>query len=806
MTDVWWFRRSLNGNFPKLFIGFCLAAIGFLANHLAAQEPLEVNTAPNTNQTRPDSVPTSDSDFDAWLSVDRIFTKKEFQPAEMGSIVWSQRSAAYFKLERNQATKKNAGRDLIRIDLASQATEVIVSVSESIPADESNPLSIDGYEFSKDESKLLIFTNSKKVWRRNTRGDYWLFDLKDRELKKLGGEIAASSMKFAKFAPDGNRVAYVHENNLYVQELNSFAITQLTKDGSATLINGTSDWVNEEELAIRDAFRWSPDSQSIAFWQFDTSEVSEFKLIDNTYSNYPRIVSFPYPKVGEKNSATRIGIVNAAGGSLRWLNTPGDPREHYLPQMEWTPDGAGLLVQQLNRLQNVNHVLLADPSSGEMRSVMVEQDSAWIENENPVRWIDNGQAFLWLSERDGWRHLYWASVDGKRCTLLTSGGWDILQIEAVDEAEGWVYFTASPENATQQNLYRVSLQGGTSERLTPVGQPGWHTYSISSDAHWAIHTYSTFQQPPTIELIQLPEHRVVRVIEDNAELRKKLDQLKKPIVEFHRIEIGDGIELDAWSLKPPDFDSSQKYPLLFYVYGEPHGQTVKDIWSNQRGLWHWMLAQQGYVVVSVDNRGTMSPRGRDWRKVVYRQVGILASQEQAAAAKAILKQWPFIDRERVGIWGWSGGGSMSLNMIFRYPEIYRTAIAVAPVAQQTLYDSIYQERYMGLPNDNADGFRDGSPITFARQLRGNLLLVHGTGDDNVHYQATEMLIDRLIANNKYFSVLPYPGRSHSISEGEKTVTHFHQSLTQYLEHHLKDPHDAVIREQNSRVIVEKEGR
>jgi len=727
----------------------------------------------------------------ALLTIDRLFTKKEFQPDELGSVVWSRKSSSYYALDRTKDKKKEDGRDLQKFDSATGKAEVIVSAKEWIPSGESKPLAIDSFEFSKDESKLLVFTNSQKVWRRKTRGDYWLFDLKSRELKKLGDDGAPATMMFAKFSPDGSHMSFVREQNIYVQNLDDETIVSLTKDGSTTRINGTSDWVNEEELDLRDGYRWSPDSKSIAFWQFDTSDVQEFKLIDNTHGVYPRIISFPYPKVGETNSSTRLGVVSFDGNDLKWLDVPGDPRNHYLPRMEWTPDGSGLLIQQLNRLQNTNRVFSADPTNGSTKIILVESDASWVENENPVRWLDNGQAFLWLSERDGWRHLYSANTDGKDFKLLTPGEWDVIEVEAIDQERRLVYFSASPENAKQRYLYRVSLDGGNVERLSPADQDGWHTYEFSPDAKWAIHTYSTFMTPPVVKLISLSDNQAIRVLTENLPLREKLDLLSKPTAEFRQVEIEGGVTLDAWCLKPPGFDSTKKYPLLFYVYGEPHGQTVKDAWPNQRGLWHWMLAQQGYVVVSLDNRGTMSPRGRAWRKVVYRQIGILASQEQAAAAQVLLDEWPFIDKDRVGIWGWSGGGSMSLNMIFRYPELYRTAIAVAPVAKQVLYDSIYQERYMGLPTDNADGFRDGSPIHFAHQLKGNLLLVHGTADDNVHYQATEMLIDELIKHQKYFLVMPYPGRSHSISEGDHTVAHFYQTLTLYLQQHLLEPHTEV---------------
>ena len=735
---------------------------------------------------RAESPTPANSGVDAsLLSLDRIFTAGEFKEETVGLLRWSNRTADYFTLDPSPSGGEK-GRDLVRNDPVTGKKEVLVRAEAFIPPGQTAPLAVEDFEFSPDESNLLIYTNSQRVWRRNTRGDYWVLNLASHKLRKLGGDAPSSTLMFAKFSPDGTRVAYVRENNLYVQELGEMRIAALTTDGSDTLINGTSDWVNEEELSIRDACRWSPDGRTIAFWQFDTTGVRRFYLLDNTKSNYPQIISFSYPKVGEKNSAARIGVVSADGGKVRWLDVPGDPREHYLPHMEWTPDGARLLLQQFNRLQNANRVMVADPASGTTRTVLTETDPAWLENENPVRWANKGRDFLWLSERNGWRHAYLAGADGKRFSRVTQGNFDVLQIEAVDDAGGWLYYAASPENPTQRYLYRTRLGGGTPERVTPAGQPGWHTYDFSPDAQWAVHTVSTFTKPPMVELIHLPDHKVVRVLVDNQRLRDKLAAIRQPSAEFLRVDIGDGVSLDAWCLKPPDFDPAKKYPLLFNVYGEPQGQSVRDAWPpGQRGLWHWMLAQRGYLVASVDNRGTNVPRGRAWRKFVHRQIGILAPQDQASAVRALLQRWPFADATRVGIWGWSGGGSMSLNAIFRYPNLYRTAIAVAPNANQLLYDTIYQERYMGLPADNAAGYRDGSPLTYAHRLEGNLLLVHGTGDDNGHYQGTEMLIDELIAQNKQFTVMPYPGRSHAISEGQNTTRHFFGLLSRYLDENLR---------------------
>lgn len=721
------------------------------------------------------------------LTVERIFSAKEFESQKIDLMVWSRRSASYYTVSEVTPADDSTGSkslDIVRVDVVSGKRETVIAAKDLMVPGSEKALAIDGIQLSEDESALLIYTNSQRVWRQKTRGDYWSINLATKELKKIGGDVAAATLMFAKFSPDGSRVSYVHDNNVYVQDLRDLRIQQLTSDGSARIINGTADWVNEEELGIRDGYRWSPDGQTLAFWQFDTTGVPEFCLIDNTAGLYPRVTSFAYPKVGQVNSATRIGLVSANGGPVRWLAVPGDSRQHYLPKMEWSPDGKHVMLQQLNRLQNTNVVMLADAQTGATSTVLTETDAAWVEDENPVRWVKSGRQFLWLSDRDGWRHAYVANTDGGACTLLTPGDFDVLEIEAIDETNGWVYYSASPDNPTQRYLFRVRLGGGNPERLSPTDQPGWHSYQMSPDAAWATHTYSTFTTPPVVELISLADHRVIRVLADNAALRKKVAALNNPKAEFFRVDIGDGLSFDGWALFPPDLDRTRKHPVIFHVYGEPAGQTVRDVWGGSGELWHWLLAQRGYIVASVDTRGTKVPRGREFRKCIFHKIGITAPADLAAAAQALLQRWTFADSSRVGVWGWSGGGSNSLHAIFRYPDIFHTAIAVAPNANQLLYDTIYQERYMGLPDDNADGYRLGSPITYAEKLRGNLLLVHGTGDDNGHFQGTESLINKLIAHHKQFTVMPYPARSHSLAEGEQTVPHFYNLMLDYFIVHL----------------------
>jgi dipeptidyl-peptidase-4 len=716
------------------------------------------------------------------LTVERIFAGSEFEP-ERVSARWLAGDSAYLTLEPSKET--TGGQDLVRNDPASGERSVLVPAAWLIPPGASKPLAIDEYAMTPDRARLLIYTNSQRVWRTNARGDYWVLDRSSRELRKLGGDAPPASLMHAKIAPDGSKTAYVLRNNLYVEDLRDHRVTKLTSSSSPDEINGTFDWVYEEELGLRDGFRFSPDGTSIAYWQLNTRDVPDFFLVNNTDALYPRVIPIKYPKVGQKNARCRVGVISARGGETRWLDLPGDPTEHYIASMEWVKDAGEIVVQQLNRLQNTDRVMRADLRTGKAETILTEHDDAWVDAPEELRWLHDGREFLWLSERDGWRHLYRVNRASKSIALITPGDFDVIQLVEVDQAAGWVYFIASPENPTQAYLYRVRLDGTGRERVTPAGRPGTHDYQISPDAQWAIHRYSAMATIPTTELIRLPGHERVRVLADNSALRKKVEALKPVKTEFFRVDIGGRIELDAWGMFPPDFDSSAKYPLLVHVYGEPAGQTVLDRWGGGNHLWHWMLAQEGYVIMSFDNRGTPAPRGRAWRKAVNRQIGVLAPKEQAAAVREVLKGRPYLDARRVGVWGWSGGGSMSLNAIFKFPDLYSTAIAIAPVSNQRYYDTIYQERYMGLPGDNVEGFTQGSPINFAHQLKGNLLLIHGTGDDNCHYQGTEALINELIKHNKPFTMMAYPNRSHAINEGLNTTVHLRELMTRYLKEHLQ---------------------
>jgi dipeptidyl-peptidase 4 len=714
------------------------------------------------------------------LTIERIFASREFNTNRLGKMVWLADGNCYSMLEWNE----DGNQQIVKYDVKGGNKEVIVDYSKLIPPGENDPIRIEDYSFSENMKLLLIFTNSQRVWRANTRGDYWILNLTTWEFKKLGGNAEPSTLMFATLSPDNTSIAYVREHNLYVENLTDNKIIQLTNDGSETIINGTFDWVYEEELGLRNGFRWSPDGKQIAYWQLDASGVGVFDMINNTDSIYSKIIHVQYPKVGTQNSASKVGVVNLSTQKTKWINIPGDPRSNYIARMEWAESSKELLIQKLNRLQNHNYVYIANSENGETKNIYTEVDStAWVEVVDDIKWFENGKYFTWLSDKNSWNQIYLISRDGKEIKNVTRCNFDVIEISGIDQKNNVVYFIASPENATQRYLYSKTIfETDEPLRISPEENRGFNTYNISLNFKYAIHKFSTINDPGKTELIALPNHKIVRILEDNENLRETLRQLDINPAEFFTVSIDKTTTLDGFKILPPNFDENKKYPVLYYIYGEPASQTVIDNWSRTY-LWHQMMAQNGFIIISIDNRGTPAPKGRNFRKCIYGKIGIIASEDQAAAAKQISKL-DYVNANRIGIWGWSGGGSMTLNMLFRYPEIYNLGIAVAPVTDLKLYDTIYEERYMGLPSSNPEGYKNGSPISFANNLRGKLLLVHGTDDDNVHFQNSEMLVNELIKNNKMFTFMPYPGRSHGIFEGANTYRHLFETITNYILNNL----------------------
>jgi dipeptidyl-peptidase 4 len=728
-------------------------------------------------------IPQEKKEDKSLITLDRLFNTRDFRGERFGPVRFLDNGQGYTSLEKSETVKD--ARDIIKYDTESGDKEILVSADLLIPEGDTTALSISNYEWSPDKNMLLIFTNTARVWRYNTRGDYWVLNLSTKKLMKLGGDAPESSLMFAKFSPDNKNVAYVSEHNVFVQNLADGKITQLTFDGSKTTINGTFDWVYEEELDDRDGFRWSPDSKYIAYWQLDASGVGEYLMLNTTDSVYSYTIPVQYPKAGTTNSACKVGVVSASGGKTLWMKVPGDPRNNYIARMDWSGNSDEISVQHLNRQQNHLDVMLCDIKTGDTKTVLTETDKAWIDINDDMHWFNDGKNFTWVSERDGWRHVYDVSRDGKNVKLLTPGNFDVIEIETIDFDNGWIYYIASPENPTQRYLFRVSLDGkGNIKQITPSELKGTNSYQVSDGSNYAIHNFSNINTPNESDLVELPSHKVVRTLVANEKLKETINELSRLPVEFFRVDIGDNVALDGWMIKPPDFDPAKKYPVLYYLYGHPAAQTVVDRWGGFNYLWYVMLAQHGYIIMSVDNRGTPSPRGRDFRKYLYKNVGGITSKDQADAMKGIINNYSFVDATRIGVWGWSGGAVSTLNLMFRYPDIFATGMAVAPVTDERLYDTIYSERYMGLPADNADGYKESAPLTYAHQLKGNLLVAHGSGDDNVHYQNTERLINELVKYNKQFSMMEYPNRSHGIYEGPGTRLHLFTLLTNYLYHNL----------------------
>ena len=701
--------------------------------------------------------------------------------AQRRSIIWADDGSSYFQVENNE---------LIRHILPGNETDTVISKNQLIPKGSSGPLKISFFAFSGDQRKVLLFTNTKKVWRLNTKGDYWVLDLKTGELFQLGKTLPPSSLMFAKFSPDGRSVAYVSGNNIYVEDPGKERVKALTTNGSVTLINGTFDWVYEEEFYCRDGFRWSPDGKSIAYWQLDASSIRKFYMINNTDSIYPRPVPLEYPVAGEKPSVCKVGVINISDGKTTWMKIPGEPDQNYIIRAEFIPSSGELLINQLNRHQNRSRLFVCNTKTGNPKLISEETDEAWLDVEftrnpyaidftNDYTWFDNGKSILWISEKNGWRHLYRISLEDGTETSITSGDYDIIEFKGVDQKGGRVYFTASPGNVTQKYLFSAGMDGaGDKQLLSPSTLAGTHEYSISPDGRFATHSFSNHFTMPSQELISLPDHRPLN---ENESIVARLDKLVTPSsTEFFKVTTSDSVEMDGWMVKPKDFDPGRKYPIVFFVYTEPGNTTVSDVYGiNGNNLYLGNMSEDGYIYVSVDNRGTPAPRGRAWRKSIYKQIGQINIRDQAMAAKEILK-WDFVDPERVAVWGWSGGGSATLGLLFQYPEIYKTGIAIAPVANLLTYDNIYQERYLGLPEEDMEPYTKGSPITYAKNLIGNLLYIHGTGDDNVHYQNAEMLVNELIKYNRQFQIMPYPNRTHGISEGEGTRKHLQTLYTNYL--------------------------
>ena len=698
------------------------------------------------------------------LTLEQIYAKDEFKGRSLDEVQWLADGRALSFLQKDGENGKSV---LWKYDLKSRKRIRLVGpddVKVKGEKDAEDPISLEKYQWSPAGSEILFVHKQ----------DYYLFSLPEpRKLVRLTED--GEEKKDPQFSADGGHIAYVKDFNLCLLDVRTKEVRRLTEQGSAERLVGTFDWVYEEEFSIHQGFAWAPDGKHIAYFELDTSPEPQFPIVD--FLEVHNIVKWQrYPLAGDKNAVVRVGVVSIENPGTVWMDT-GPDADVYIPRIRWLPDGETLSIERLNRAQNRLELLLADIGTGKSRVVLTERETqGWLYANDNLAFLKDGKGIIWSSSMDGFPHLYLYDREGKLVRQLTRGAWQVDSLQGVDEKKGLLYFTAREKSIRETHLYRVSLDGTGLQRLS--AENGIHEIRMSPDARFYLDTYSNVRTPPRA-VLHSSDGKIIDILERN-EMKNLIGEYALSAPEFLEFQTEDGTTLDAFMIKPPDFDPTKAYPLFIYIYGEPAGQTVLDRWGGKTYLWHLMLAQQGYIVMSIDPRGTPAPRGREWRKCIYRKVGIMAPADHAAAVKALMAQKPYLDASRVGIWGWSGGGQMTLNAMFKYPDLYKTGMAVAFVSDQRLYDTIYQERFMGLTKDNEEGYRDGSPVNFAKDLKGNLLIVHGTGDDNVHYQNFERLVNELIANNKPFTMMAYPNRSHGIYEGKGTTLHLYETLTNFL--------------------------
>ena len=655
-----------------------------------------------------------------------------------------------------------------------ERVETIFSV-EYLDADSPDLASFSGYEFSADEGRILLTTFREQIYRRSFRANFFIWD---RNTKKLEPLSEGGKQQLATFSPDGSKVAFVRGNNLFYKDLEANEEVQVSFDGKFNeIINGAPDWVYEEEFGFSKAFAWSPDSRKIAYYRFDETQVPLFNM--TIYKGlYPEWYSYKYPKAGEVNSIVSIHVFDLTSTETKMMDV-GEEADQYIPRIKWTAEPDKLAILRLNRLQNHIEVLIADPETG-TTSLLYEETNQWYISETSddfITFLENKKQFVVMSERDGWMHLYLYDLSGNLINQITRGDWDVNALIAINQGSGTVYYSSFEQSSLERHVYSVGLNGRNKKKLTD--KQGTNSLVFSSDFSYYILTHSSSNSPAQVSLHDV-KGRLVRLLEDNSRLRSNMKTYGFAGVEFLTVPGADGTPLNAFMIKPKDFDEGKQYPLFMYVYGGPESQTVRDGWM--RNLpWMQFLVQNGYVVVCVDNRGT-NGRGEAFRKSTYMQLGKLETEDQIAAAEWFGSQ-PWIDAGRIGIYGWSYGGYMSLLCMTRGAHVFKVGIAGAPVTSWRFYDTIYTERFMRTPQENPDGYDDNSPINHVEKLKGRLLLIHGTADDNVHVQNSVEMTDRLVQADKYFDMLFYPNRSHGIFGGNYSF-HINKSVTDFILNHL----------------------
>ena len=722
------------------------------------------------------------------ITLEDIWTKGTFRQETIDGLSSMQDGNHYTSLEMND---KGAESAVVKYEYKTgKKIGNIISSSELISALTGKPITIDSYEFSADENKILIATETEKIYRHSTREVYYVYDIKTQKLDDVAGDT--DKLMYGTFSPDGNKVAFVKNNNLFVKDLQSKELIQVTKDGKLNeIINGATDWVYEEEFEFNQAYQWNALGNKIAFYRFDESGVKEFEMSEYNESLYPSVYKFKYPKAGEANSIVSLFIFDIASKKTVPVAIPLDPigtvtksdgsieksqqKDHdfYIPRLQWTTDANTLSYQHLNRLQNKLQLILANAASGESKIILTETSKTYLEVSNNLTFLSNNKGFIWSSDKDGFTHLYLYDMNGKQMNQITKGNYDVLDFNGLDEVSKTVFYSSDETSVTEKCLYSVHLDGSGKRQLSAKGT---NSPEFSSGFKYYINTFSDANTPFYITL-NSSDGKLIRVIEDNNKLKKKLEDYALSKKEFFTFKTSEGVVLNAWMMKPTNFDGGKKYPVLLTFYGGPHNNDVTNEWGGSSYLWHNLLNQKGYIVVCVDNRGTEG-RGRDFKKCTYKQLGKLETMDQIESAKYLGAQ-SYIDKTRIGVQGWSFGGYLSSLCMTKGADYFKAGIAVAPVTNWRFYDSVYTERYLSTPQDNPDGYDENSPINFANLLKGKYLLIHGSSDDNVHLQNSIEMSSALVKANKQFDQFIYPDKNHSIAGGT-TRLHLFTKMTNFI--------------------------
>ena len=703
------------------------------------------------------------------ITLEQIWASGMFQPESVYGLKSMNDGVHYTLLDNDRGSTQKINQyayatgELVKtiVDLS------IIELAETKGA----PFKVDGYSFSSDEKKILFSTQTEKIYRHSTRSKYYVYNIASKKIELLSTE----KQRYATFSPTGDKVAFVRNNNLFVKEIEDDGVeTKLTYDGEKNaIINGATDWVYEEEFAFDKAFFWSPAGNSIAYYKFNESSVKEFNMpIYGTL--YPEDNPFKYPKAGEKNSTVQIEVANIINGNVSTYSP--EASVEYIPRVKWSKTDDALIIYTMNRHQSNLKLVNYNPSE-ESSSILYEEDNdAYINITDNFYVVGANKGFIFTSEKSGFNHLHYQSWNGSKNYQITKGDWEVTEVYGFEEKSGTIYFQGAKKSPMDREVYKTSIKGSEPEKLTPLA--GWNKATFSSGFKYFINYHSTASSPSYISLHKI-SGKEIRVLKDNTVLNLTLTKCDISKPEFMTIPV-NGEKLNAYMIKPSNFDPSKKYPVLMYVYGGPGSQTVKNSWGGANYLWYQMLAQKGYIIVSVDNRGT-GARGEKFKKLTYKQLGKYETEDQISSAKWLAGQ-SYVDANRIGIWGWSYGGYMSSLCLFKGNDIFKTAMAVAPVTNWKYYDSIYTERYMQTPEENS-GYDENSPISHVDSLKGNYLLIHGTGDDNVHFQNSIEMVTALQKANKQFDFMMYPNKNHGIYGGNTRLQLF-QMLTNYVEENL----------------------